>query len=300
MKNYLTLIIFIFLISCGDTSEEDYKTENERVKKIENDRKVYMDKINSISLFGVHFQDNVRKLAFYSTQEVTDRNGLYVGNQIKKFPGLNDFNIEIIPPVKNENFVKYYAYYNPFSYEVFAIAGELPKKISDFLDEKDKKNAITDIDFEEAFKKCKEYLEPFVSSIDDGIKNKTNLVADNNNFERINNSVRGFSFLYRMNSGLNDNYWYFDGFPEGYFGINTKKYITEDNYREPIIKLEATCDKYSFNQNLIIILSQDVLKDYMNSDLVPLFYKKVSEKKLREEKEMLEYKKNSIDKSGLQ
>jgi len=300
----ILIIIFIFLLGCGDTSQEDYKKENERVKKIENDRRAYMDKIKTISLFGVHFQDDVRKLAFYSTQEVTDRNGLYVGNQITEFPSLNDFNIEIIPPVKNENFIKYYAYYNPFSYEIFAIAGELPIKFSDFLDEEYRNYAsLQNLPFskeEQAFKMCKEYLEPFVSAIDDGIRLKTNLVSDNKNFERINNSQRGFSFLYRMNSGLNDKYLYFDGFPEEYFGIKTKKQITQDNYREPIIRLDANCVKYAFNENLIIILSHDILRDYMITDLGPLFYKKVSEKKLREEKEKLEFNKNTLNKSGLQ
>ena len=143
-----------------------------------------------------------------------------MGNQITEFPSLNDFNIEIIPPVKNENFIKYYAYYNPFSYEIFAIAGELPIKFSDFLDEEYELCIIAKFAIlkeEQAFKMCKEYLEPFVSAIDDGIRLKTNLVSDNKNFERINNSQRGFS-LYRMNSGLNDKYLYFDGFQRNTLG----------------------------------------------------------------------------------
>ena len=89
----------------------------------------------------------------------------------------------------------------------------------------------------------------------------------------------------------------------GFRGIlwdKTKKQITQDNYREPITRFDANCVKYAFNENLIIILSHDILRDYMIIDLGPLFYKKVSEKKLREEKEKLEFNKNTLNKSGLQ
>lgn len=278
----------------------------EKIKNIKIKRKGYIDKIKTISFFGIHFQDDVRKLAFYSSQEVTDRYGLYVGDQSDAdIPALERYSIEIIPPNKNENFIKYYAYYNPFSYEIFSIVGVLPKKFSDFLDEEDKNldsYSLTNLDYskqDKAFNRCKEYIEPFISIIDDGIKSKTNLVADDESFREKHKRERGFSMIYRMNSGLNEGY-NFDGFPEKYYGINPKKYITNRDHREPIFRLEASCKNYWDDPNISILLSHDILRGYMITDLDMLFRKKVYEKKLKEEQEMLKYKKKSIDKSGLQ
>jgi len=280
----------------------------EKIKNIKIKRKAYIENIKTISLFGIHFQDDVRKLAFYSSQEVTDRFGLYVGKQVDAdIPILKRYSIEIIPPNKNENFIEYYAYYSPFTYEIFSIVGVLPKKFSDFLDEEDKNldpNSLTNLDYgkqNKAFNKCKEYVEPFISIIDDGIKSKTNLVADNKSFEEIHKRQRGFSMIYRMNSGLNEG-WNFDGFPETYFNIKSKypKYITDKDHREPIIRLETSCKNFWDDPNINILLSQDILRGYMITDLDRLFRKKVGEKKLREEQDLLKYKKKSIDKSGLQ
>lgn len=278
----------------------------EKNKNIKIKRQNYLNKIKTISLFGIHFQDDVRKLAFYSSQEVTDRYGLYVGDQSDAdIPALIRYSIEIIPPNKNKNFIKYYAFYNPFSYEIFSLVGVLPKKFSDFLDEEDKnldRYSLTNLNYykqDKAFNRCKEYIEPFVSIINDGIKSKTNLVADDESFKEKHKRQRGFSMIYRMNSGLNEGY-NFDGFPEIYYGINPEKYITNRDHREPIFRLEASCKNSSDDPNISILLSHDILRGYMITDLDMLFRNKVYEKKLNEEQELLKYKKKSIDKSGLQ
>jgi len=305
----ITISLFVFFIINIVKNMDDIeviKKENEERIKLENKRKTYIDKIKTISLFGVQFQDDVRKLAFYSSQEETDRYGLYVGDQSDAdIPALKSYSIEIIPPDKNENFIKYYAYYNPFSYEIYSIVGVLPKRFSDFINEEDKNlesYSLTNLDYstqDKAFNKCKQYLEPFVSIIDDGIKAKTNLVADDERFKEMHERQRGFSMIYRMNSGLNEGY-NFDGFPEKYYGINPKKYITEIGHREPIIRLEASCKNYWNDPNINILLSNDILRGYMITDLDMLFRKKVNEKKLKEEQDSLKYKKKSINKSGLQ
>jgi hypothetical protein len=302
---FVTCLIVLIDWYAGNDLKTDKQEREERIE-LNNKRQNYLNKIKTISFFGIHFQDDVRKLAFYSSQEVTDRYGLYVGDQSDAdIPALIRYSIEIIPPNKNENFIKYYAFYNPFSYEIFSIVGVLPKKFSDFLDEEDKNldsYSLTNLDYskqDKAFNRCKEYIEPFISIINDGIKSKSNLVADDESFKEKHKSQRGFSMIYRMNSGLNEGY-NFDGFPEKYYGINPKKYITKRNHREPIIRLEASCKNYSDDPNISILLSHDILRGYMITDLDMLFRKKVSEKKLKEEQELLKYKKKSIDKSGLQ
>ena len=97
--------------------KEDLK-EAQRIEKIKNikiKRKAYMDKIKTISLFGIHFQDDVRKLAFYSSQEVTDRYGLYVGDQSDAdIPILKRYSIQIIPPNKNENFMSCFEFFTSY------------------------------------------------------------------------------------------------------------------------------------------------------------------------------------------
>jgi len=302
---FVTCLIVLIDWYAGNDLITDKQERKERIE-LDNKRKAYMDKIKTISLFGIHFQDDVRKLAFYSSQEVTDRYGLYVGNQSDAdIPALKRYSIEIIPPNKNENFIKYYAYYNPFSYEIFSIVGVLPKKFSDFLDKEDKNldsYSLTNLDYskqDKAFNRCKEYIKPFVSIINDGIKSKTNLVADDESFKEMHKRQRGLLMIYRMNSGLNEEY-NFDGFPEKYYGINPKKYITERDHRESIIRLEASCKNYWDDPYINIILSQDILRGYMITDLDMLFRKKVSEKKLKEEQDLLEQNKKTIDKSGLQ
>ena len=315
-KKFFYLLIAIILVlgvSIFWFAYEGYKYEKIEKKRIDMEikRKAYMEKIEAISLFGIRFQDDVRKLAFYSSQEVTDKFGLYVGKQSDAdMPILNRYSIEIIPPNKNENFIEYYAYYNPFTYEIFSIVGVLPKKFSDFLDEEDKNlntNSLGNLDLgnldyftqNKAFDRCKEYLEPFISIIDDGIKSKTNLVADDESFKEIHKRQRGFSLIYRMNSGLKDG-WDFDAFPENYFGISSKKIITRKDYKEPIILLEASCKNHWNDPYISILFSQDILRGYMISDLDKLFNKKVNEKKLQEQQDLLKNKKKSIDKSGLQ
>ena len=152
-----------------------------------------------------------------------------------------------------------------------------------------------------AFKKCEEYLKPFISIIDEGIKSKTNLIAGDINFTEIHQNEKGFTILYRMNSGLN-NGWNFDGFPERYFNIKSKypKYITEKNHKESIIRLEGKCKNHYDDKNIYVALSQDIFRGYMITDLINLFNKRVNEKKLKKEKELLELNKESINKSGLQ
>ena len=292
--------------------KEDLKEAQriEKNKKIKIKRKAYMDKIKTISLFGIHFQDDVRY--FVEDKYEFDENGIYIGKKFgKQFVGyffdLDYFNIEIVPPNKNANFIEYYAYYDPRSYAVFKIVGVLPKKFSDFLDEEDKNldpNSLTNLDYgkqNKAFNKCKEYVEPFISIIDEGIKSKTNLVADDESFNRIHKRERGFTMLYRMNSGLNDE-WNFDGFPEAYFNIQSKypKYITNKDHREPIIRLKASCQNFYDDPNIYVSLSQDIFEGYMISDLMDQFNKRVYEKKLKEEKELLELNKKNTNKSGLQ
>ena len=53
---------------------------------LKNKRKAYMDKIKTISLFGIHFQDDVRY--FVEDKYEFDENGLYIGKKFgKQFVG---------------------------------------------------------------------------------------------------------------------------------------------------------------------------------------------------------------------
>ena len=317
-KNFFYSLISILLIiglSIFWFAYESIKDldEFEKSKKLEidlkNKRKAYMDNIASISLFGIHFRDNVRD--YVGDTYRLDEDGLYIGRKIiADIPHINQFNIEIHPSNKNDYFMEYYAYYYPYSYEIFKIVGVLPKKFSDFYDESLKyKNSlgtltissISDYEKDKAFTKCKKYLEPFIGVIDDGIKAKTNLLADDLEFTEIHKNKKGFTILYKMNSGLNEG-WDFDGFPERYFKLKSKisKWVNNKDHKESIIRLEGMCEQHYKDKNVYIALSQDIFRGYMITDMADFFYQKTYQNKIKKEKELLEFKKKKMDKSGLQ
>ena len=324
---FTLLGIFVYWMAYeGGKSREQWELKKERAKIFEQEKKEYMTKIDYVSLFGIFLRAKV-SLWLLNPLDKNDL-GMYKG---KKFEGWDlsygdemnkQFNIQISPSVKtlvkNENFIDYYVSYEPYSEAVYQIIGVLPKKYIDFVPEDSRKwlgpnyfmSDIYETTISMNYEKCVDYLKPLLEVINDGIKQKTDLlpIATYDG----ENSKKQMDIVYLMNSNI-EYIWgdnesqtlYFDKSPEEYFGIvkNDKIFLSNEQwkkYKTKVIELVGHCNPYRPKDNLYISLTHSIIEDWVHAKVIPVYWKEVEKKKLSEEEKALQKKKLSIDNTGLQ
>ena len=312
---FTLLGIFVYWMAYeGGKSMDRWELKKERTKIFEQEKKEYMSKIDQVGLFGIFLRGDP---SFWLKNFDKNELGLYKGKKFKGWdtnPIDKEFSIQVSPTQKNLNFIDYYVSYDPFSKATYKIIGVLPKKFIDFIPESSSSTLgtiITIADIEQNYKKCIDYLIPFIEIIHDGIQNKTDLLSTSD-YEPSKNSKKRIYRKYFMNSGIkyiwgdNDSQTvYFDKSPEPYYGILNSNKVFHSNemwekYRTEVLELVGHCNPHNVNENLYITLSHSIIKNWVHAKAAPVYFKKKEKQKLNQEEKALQKKKLSIDNTGLQ
>ena len=258
---FLILIFFSYAVWDGTKTLSDLEKQKE-----------YLNKVETISLFGMKFKDRSSYYILPPLNEKIHTYGQLIANLLPdgrlkgerlKHLGTdvwsvhNYFSVEVFPPLTNENFVQYFVSYNPQVDEIYRIYGVLNRKLSSFKNHEE----------------CINYLKPFIEIIDEGIRAKASFKIENN-LGKYLGGVKQSKIKYRYNSGT--------------------KFL-DDN--QVAFTLEGKCQK-GYEDKVFIILS-DTFLTYSMENFYVAWKKREKENQLKAKEEIYLKMKKTLDRSGL-